>query len=82
MTGLTPGQEKTAIAYAKARAIANAGSPPSDSALADAVASACEAAPPSALHRENLTSVSLDGVLKGSELASSLKGTHAHAESR
>ena len=48
MTGLTPGHEKTAMAYAKARAIAKAGSPPSDSALADAMASACEAAPPSA----------------------------------
>ena len=54
MTGLTPGQEKTAIAYAKARAIARAGSPPSDSALADAVAIACEAAPPSAAHQVSL----------------------------
>lgn len=36
------------MAYANARAIARAGCPPSDRARADAVAIACEAAPPSA----------------------------------
>lgn len=57
MTGFTPGQEKTAMAYANAWAIASAGWPPSESALADAVATACEAAPPSALHHVHYSNV-------------------------